>query len=178
MTSRSQQLRRRQRRIFGLSLLIAVLVHVAVFAFSPQFRSNPADVSDGRTSLAPSETGEVHWIDVEFGPPKILLAGGLDRQEPPDRVLQARDVLVSEGALSEDCRPVLHRPLEGIDATVRLEVGRDGRVRATEIAEGSGNACVDEIMVVVAGTLWYHWLPDDEAPPPVELFQPMRVSGS
>jgi len=134
-------------------------------------------VTDGRTSLAPGEAGEVWWIDVEFGPPRILLAGGLERQEPPDRVLQARDVLVSEGALSEDCRPVLHRPLEGIHATVRLEVGRDGRVRATEVAQGSGRACVDEIMIVVAGTLWYHWLPDEQALAPVELFQPMRVSG-
>jgi hypothetical protein len=159
-------------------LVIAALVHVAVFVFSPQFRSDLSDVFGRRASVTAGDGSEVRWLDVDFGPPRIMIRGGLERQEPPDRVLRARDVVVSAKALSAECRWVVREELEEARATVRLEVAWDGRVRHAEIADGSGDECVDQMIVVVAGTLWYHWLPDVDAPAPVELVQPMRLRGA
>ncbi len=178
MMRRSEELRRAHRRILGWSLGVAVLLHAGLFLFSPQFRTVLPDRSSPGSVVAEDQEGEVRWIDVTFGPPTILLSGGVERQEPSDRVLEARAVNIAGIALEAECQWVKRVDLRGRQATVKLQVGSDGRVRQATMVDGSGDSCVDEVLVAVAGTLWYRWLPDAGASAPVDVLQPMEVGTS
>lgn len=178
MSRRGEELRRAHRRIFGWSICAAVVLHVGVFWLSPQFEVVLPDGSRPRTFVPGEDVAELRLIDVTFGPPMILLAGGLERQEPPDRVLEAREVDISGIPREVGCEGLRPGDLHGRRAVIRLRVGPDGRTRQPAVAEGSGDSCVDRVLVAVAGTLWYRWLPDAGAPAPVDLLQPMEVGRS
>ena len=176
MGRRSEELRRTSRRIFGWSLAVAVCLHAALFLFSPQFKVVLPDGMAVRSPEVGREEGEARWVDVSFGPPTIFLGNGVERHEPRDRVLEARAVNIGGISLEPECEGVRSAPLGESRATVNLKVGWDGRVTAARLGEGSGDACVDQLLVAVAGTLWYRWLPDAEASAPVELEQPMVIN--
>ncbi|MEX2531467.1 MAG: hypothetical protein WD960_11905 [Gemmatimonadota bacterium] len=178
MGRRSEELRRTHRRTFGWSLGVAVLLHAGLFWFSPEFRTVLPDRSSVPPKVVGGEEGEVRWVDVTFGPPRILLGDGVERQEPPERVLEARAVNIAGIPLEPECHWARRADLEGSRATVKLKVGWEGRVTEAGLAEGSGDACVDDVLVAVAGTLWYRWLPDAQAPAPVDVLQPMEVRAS
>jgi len=178
MERRSDQLRRTHRRILGWSLGVALVLHAGILWFAPAFRGELPGPSPNRPGLSAVGNGGVAWIDVAFGPPTILLADGGERQEPPDRTLEARGVNISGIALEADCEWVRHADLAGHRATVKLRVREDGRVTVDEVTDGTGHPCVDILLVAVAGTLWYRWLPDAQAPAPVELLQPMELTAS
>jgi hypothetical protein len=175
MESRSEQLRRRHRRIFGWSLAVAAMAHLGVFALFPAFSRAAAefDPSEAETPAvgAPGSTR----INVIFGPPEIRLDGGAVRVEPPDRVLEARSVDITGAWLGRECRWVGREGLGVAEGAVRLDVQSSGRVARAEVVESSGDLCRDRVLVTVAGSLWYRWLPDAETPAPVDLVQPMRA---
>ena len=178
MSDRLRNARSRERRIFGVSLVVAILGHVALFVFSPDFEIDASWLPGGGATMAEGEETRPGRVDVEFRPPVILLGGGEMRMEPPERVLTARGVWVHGEMLSRGCRPVLRTELAATEATVRLVLGADGRVQEAAIAQGAGEACVDELIVAVAGQLRYEWLPDEEVPAPVELLQPLLLRGA
>jgi len=178
MGDRSEELRRRHRRVLGWSMGIAILAHVALFAFSPEFRTVLPGTSPVRAGSDEGGQGELRWIDVTFGPPTIYLGEGVERVEPPERWLQAREVDITGLALDADCQWVRRADLTGTTTSMDLVVAWDGRIADARVADGSGDACVDEVMLAVARTLWYRWLPDDDAPAPVEVLQPMQVTDS
>jgi hypothetical protein len=174
MTSRSAQLRRQQRRVLGWSLAAAVLLHVAVFVFSPTFHADPLVGGDAHADLGDRPGTEARAplaVDVRFGPPRITLPDGSTWTEPPDRVLEADRVV--------DLPPGCSQGMGGEGATatgaVRLRVPPSGRAEVVEVVEGAGNPCADRILSMVAGALWYHWLPDERFPAPVDLVQPLTL---
>jgi hypothetical protein len=176
MQRRTEELRRGHRRVLAWSLGIAVLLHVGVFLFFPHFRTSMPDGFSERPGMVGSGGGQAYWVDVTFGPPLIHLRNGEERQEPPERVLEAREVNVGGASLGSGCGWVQRADLTGISGTARLTVGFDGRVSHAEMEEGSGVDCVDELLVHIASSLLYRWLPDEEAMAPVELAQPMELS--
>lgn len=171
--SRSQRLRRRNRAIFGWSLAVAALIHVALFLVVPDIRTDLMDFASSRLVDGVQELEDVRWVDVRFGPPVIFLADGELRREPPERVLDVQRVDVGGLMTDRACEWTVFAEGETVAGSVRVRVGAGGRVQYQALEESFGNGCVDEVMVAVAEKLWYQWLPDDGAPPPVELVQPM-----
>jgi len=178
MERRSDQLRRTHRRVLGWSLGVALVLHAGTLWFAPAFRGELPGPTSDRPGVSASVNGGAVWIDVAFGPPTILLADGGKRQEPLDRTLEARGVNISGISLESECEWVRRTDLTGHRATVKLRVREDGRATVDEVTDGSGHPCVDDVIVAVAGTLWYRWLPDAQAPAPVELLQPLELTAS
>jgi hypothetical protein len=175
MGLRSEELRTTHRRIFGWSLGAAVLLHVGLFWLAPQLRVVLPDGFSAHSDAPDAADGPVRWVDVTFGPPTILLGDGVARQEPPERVHEVRAVNIAQIPLGPECQWVRGAHLPASRATVQLRVGADGRVTDASLAEGQGASCVSELLVAVAGSLWYRWLPDAEAPAPVDVVQPMEM---
>lgn len=176
MSTRSEELRRRGRRIFWYSMLAAVAVHVLIFAGSPDFETQP--LPDRRGDVIESEPGGAtgtRFVDVFFGPPAIRDAEGVLRKEPPDRVLEARAVDFDGLRLSFDCRERTMDEMVPVTGHVRLSLDAAGSVTEERIEEGSGDPCRDQVLTGIAAKVTYEWLPDDRFPAPVELVQPMRV---
>lgn len=175
MGSRVEELRRRHRRILGWSFALAALIHLGLFVLAPSY-SRLAGERDTSLDTAPAEgaRGTV-LVNVTFGPPSISLEDGTVRLEPPDRVLEARRVNVARTWLGRECQWVRRDGLGSAEGAVRLQVHATGRVARTTVAESSGDVCKDKVLETIAGSLWYHWLPDAEAPAPVDLVQPIRA---
>jgi hypothetical protein len=167
--SRSEQLRERQRRVFRWSLGIAILLHGALFAFV-QFRTEPlAGWDEEEVAEASPGEGRPFYVEVVFGPPEITRPGGGVVRE--DRQLEAdRTVLLPPGC------GVLAQTIEGEPhGRVRLRVRRSGRTDVVEVTQSTGSACGDEVVRMMAGALWYHWLPNERFPAPVDLIQPVTL---
>jgi hypothetical protein len=62
-----------------------------------------------------------------------------------------------------------------VSGQVRLRVGDSGEAALVGVAEGTGNACFDRLLAMVADALQYEWLPDVRFPAPVELVQPVQL---
>ena len=173
--TRAEQLRRQYRRILGWSVVVAIVVHAGIFVMSPdweipRFASvEPQFVDD--EEFVPA----LALIDATFGPPLIRLPDGTIRQEPPNRVLEAKEVDLRGVRWSTECHWVLTEDFGSVDGEVRLEVGEFGLVSRARISRSSGDGCLDQLLVAVAGTLWYRWLPRADAEAPVDLVQPIRV---
>lgn len=173
MKTRSQQLRARGRKIFAWSLAIAAVVHVAVFLLTPGFRTElitSSEIRLERPGGAPD--GPPILLSLFFGPPTITATDGTTRTEPPERVLQAERLVL----FPEDCPPLLLAGDAALRGRVRLRVNPSGRTKVVEVAVSTGNPCGDEVMTIVADALWYHWLPNDDYPPPVDLTQPVTMT--
>lgn len=89
MTTRSQQLRARDRKVLLWALFIAAAVHVAVFVLMPAFRAALLPGSDRETTNAESPVATPAIVSVVFGPPTILLGDSTEVTQPPDRTLHA-----------------------------------------------------------------------------------------
>ena len=170
MKSRSEQLRERHRRVFQWSLGVAILLHGALFAFL-QFRGEPLAASEEGEEIAEGSPGEGRpfYVEVVFGPPEITRPDGELVRE--DRRLEASRTVLLPPACG-----VLAQTREGEPhGRVRLRVSRSGRADVVGVTESTGSACGDEVVRMMAGALWYHWLPSERFPAPVDLIQPVTL---
>lgn len=169
MKSRSEQLRERHRRIMGWSLVGAVAVHAVAFLLMPAFRAEPLGGADPPLDTIGVAGGANAEVEVLFGPPTISAQDGTDWTEPPERVLPAERAV----RLDPDCVALITGDRMPLRGRVRLRVKASGRVDVLGLPESTGDACGDRIAKEVAGDLWYHWLPNDRFPAPVDLVQPV-----
>ena len=171
MEQRANTRRRRENRTVFVGLGVAVLLHVAAFAFVGWNRTGPEwSLDRSSVTLEPASwTGTP--VDVFFGPPRIYRPDRTLAHEPDDRVLEAARLLgMPPTCLSRDIPPAA--PGSG---EVRLIVNEDGRIDHVAMTRSTGDTCWDAVAVRVAGQLWYRWLPSDEFPAPVEVLQPITV---
>lgn len=172
MRTSHRQHRSHYRRILGWSLAVAVAAHIAIFALSPDFEVEPLDGS--RSEVVAAEANQrtpSTALEVLFGPPVITTADGSALREPPDRILRAARV-TELPMLCLHLATDLRVPQSG---AIRLSVNSMGHAAVIEVAESTGNACVDTILANTADALRYHWLPDDRFPAPVQLVQPVTL---
>ena len=173
MESRSEELRRRHRKILRWSLAVAVVAHVLVLWFTPLYRSDwgrgsGTELVDG----APPPPFGGLAVDVIFGPPAIVDSVGARAQEPAWRFLSASRVLPSPVGCG------MHDWFEREYATGRVEmiVGASGRPDSIRLERSSGERCWDAVMSGLASDLLYRWLPSDRFPAPVTVYQPVTVT--
>jgi len=169
MRSRAAELRERHRRVFRISLGAAILIHVAVFALWPAFRTEPFPGSDREPQADGGGDGEPVYVQLLFGPPEIFERNGQLFRET--RRLEADHVL----PLPLECVAPgreLRLPARG---RLQLRVWKSGRADVTELVESSGSECGDAVITAGADALHYHWLPNERFPAPVELIQPVTL---
>jgi hypothetical protein len=174
MESRAKELRARGRRIFWFSMVGAGVIHGAIFIGLQRHHVDVSLESAIRDEVE-GESRILDFIDVHFGPPEIFRDDGTIWQEPPERVLEARNVELLEINLPPECGSSERRGIVPAQARLRLELNAAGRVTNAELAPATGNPCRDGMMTAIAERLWYHWLPNRAFAAPVELIQPMMV---
>jgi hypothetical protein len=174
MESRAQELRARSRRIFWFSMVGAAVIHGVILVALQRHQVDVSLESAIRDEVE-GESGILNFVDVHFGPPEILGDDGTTWQEPPERVLEARNVELLEINLPPECGTRERRGIVPAQARIRLELNAAGRVAKAELAPTTGNSCRDGMMTAIAERLWYHWLPNRTFAAPVELIQPMTV---
>ncbi len=172
MNSRSEMLRRRDRKVFGWALAVAVALHVAVFVLFPGFRfrvfhAGEVELGSGSRSGSPAVS-----VEVVFGAPTITDHAGVEWPEPPEHILEAGRVVPVPG----ECASAIGRTRLPVTGSVRLIVGGSGRASVAHMVQSMGEPCADEIMKVVAEALRYLWLPSERFPNPVDLVQPVTLT--
>lgn len=171
MTSRSTELRRSERRVYRVSLGIAFVVHGAAFGLVAWSHAGP-QWSPGQDSV---QLEEGSWtgtpVDVFFGPTRILESDGTLAEEPPDHILEAARIL----HMPPECLAREIPPSAPGSGQVRLTVNSSGRIDAAALDQSTGDSCWDLVAVRVARDLWYHWLPNEQFPAPLEVLQPVTV---
>lgn len=171
MSRRAQERRQRENRRLWTGLAIAVGLHVAALGLVRWSGSGPEWSPDHDTVTLESNSWTGTPVDAFFGPPKIFRPDGTIAEEPPDRVLKAARLLgMPPTCLSREVPP--SAPGSG---QVRLTVNAIGRIEAVSLDRSTGDSCWDAVAIRVAGDLWYHWLPNERFPAPVELLQPITV---
>jgi hypothetical protein len=173
--SRSTRLKRQGRWSLFAGLVLAAVVHATVLLFSPSFEAE-RHVREFGFGSEPDSVG-VTWrfLEVEFHPPQIELLDGSLWQEPPERFLHAEVVDIGNIQLSRPCQRTeidWERPRVG---TVSVEVTASGRVASADVHRSSGDSCVDEVLVAIAASVWYQWLPNDRFSAPVRVVQPIHA---
>ena len=166
--------RRKERRVYGWGLAAAVALHVVAFLLVPAFRSETPHDPSLDPLWGAAAAGAPVVVDVLFGPPTITAADGLARTEPPDRFLEADRLVL----MPEDCAVLAAERQAPFHGSVQLRVKASGRVDVAGMVESTGASCVDAVLQTVAGDLWYHWLPDERFPPPVDVTQPMSLTAT
>ncbi len=147
--------------MLAYSLGIAALAHFAVFfIWSPEFEVEFSRATVVRRSPAEESPKASTFVEVSFGPPEIVTASGAVSREPPDRTLQAGRVI----QLPIRCAGLAHWGSTPSSGRVRLRVNAAGRVDEAQLTQGTGDSCADQVIMSVAGSLWYHWLPNDRFP--------------
>ena len=176
--SRASELRRRHQRILWWSFGVAVLIHMAVFALNPGWVREQLTWFTVHSFQDPNEDRSLAMVDVSFLPPEIFRPDGSLRREPSDRFLEAEEVDLRGIQWSQGCEWVEADRPALVEGEVQLEVRGSGRVRGARIARSSGDGCLDEMLVAIAGALWYRWIPNDTTPAPVKLLQPIVVEAA
>ena len=169
MPSSLPERRRRDRRIVGIGVAVAAVLHVVALVVLPGLpipEEVPAELEVDRSKAV---GGRSIPLDVFFGPPTIEDASGRPSLEPPTRVLSTERIVF----LPASCRVRIQGTNEVFSGSVRLDVLASGRVEVMGVEQSTGAACADEVLTRVAGDLWYRWLRNDKFPPPVRLTQPM-----
>lgn len=174
--TRSRELRRRNRRVLAASMAVAAAIHAVVLLGFPDLRTDVPSTTEVELEGAPDLFATWNWVDATFGPPEIIAEDGTVWFEPPDRVLETQNVDLSRSRLPEACRGRTRDSVVPGSGRVRLLLAASGRVVYTEASGTSGDPCLDGLIRVVASSLWYHWLPNDRFPAPVELIQPVTLS--
>lgn len=175
--TRSEELRRRSRRVFAISFAVAVVVHVAILFGVPSFRIRLLGPS-GTEADIDAVTATWQRFDVSFGPPEISAPDGSVHVEPAGRVLEADNVKISDLRQPLSCDGRTVASIVPTSGRVRLQVNESGRVAAAEITRSTGDACRDEILTNIASALWYQWIPNDQFPAPLDVVQPLSVAES
>lgn len=168
---RTDELRKRDRRVLRWSLGVAAALHVAVFVLFPAFRVEVLSTPDLELDTVGVAGVANATVEVLFGPTIVRLADGSGWEAPSDRVLSAdRDV-----RLPEECLHLAGEERPPMTGRVGLRIKASGRVDVMGLASGTGDPCADGVLSEVAGALWYHWLPNDRAPAPVLVEQPVTL---
>jgi len=173
MTTRSQQLRARDRKVLLWALFIAAAIHVAVFVLMPAFRATPVTGSDRDTTSAEAVVASPAIVSVVFGPPTILIGDSAEVTQPPDHTLRASRAV----QLSTQCAWLANNLPSPLIARFRLRVAVTHEAKDVRLVETSGNVCADDALVDATRDLVYHWLPDARFRAPVQLVQPVALVG-
>lgn len=152
-------------------LAIAVVLHAAAFGLVRWSHSGPEWSPDTEAVTLEQNSWTGTPVDAFFGPPRIFRPDGTTAEEPPDRVLAAARLL----GMPPICLSRAIPPSAPGSVQVRLTVNARGRINAVSVEQSTGDTCWDAVAMRIAGDLWYHWLPSDQFPAPVELLQPMTV---
>jgi hypothetical protein len=171
MGRRSEEVRRRDRRILAWSLAAAALVHVAIFALAPSIRVEPFGGSDVELDTTGVAGGANATVKVLFGSPTIVVADRAAWTAPPERVLTAE----REVHLRDDCFGLATEGRTPASSRVGLRIRASGRVDVLGVVSSSGDACADQVLKEVAADLWYHWLPNERFEAPVDVEQPVTL---
>jgi hypothetical protein len=171
MKTRAERLRDKHRKIMLWSLAMAVVLHIALFALSPTFRTEPLNAPDLQLAPPIPAQGTLGLVDILFGPPTIHRPDGSTWTEPPDRFLEAERLV----QLPPDCEALGHPDQEPLTGKIRLRVYSSGRVSVLELEGNTGDPCGDRALTDVASALLYHWLPNERFPAPVEVTQPVEI---
>ena len=171
MRSRSEELRREQRRVFGVSLLIAVVFHVVVFLTFPGLRAEILSTPDMELDTTGVAGGANAWVDLLFGPTVVKLEPEGEWIAPPERFLEADRPI----RLSDRCLGLASEDQGRLSARVGLRIKASGRVDVLGVVSGTGSRCADDILSEAAGALWYHWLPNDDFAAPLLVEQPVTL---
>jgi len=171
MGRRSEELRKRDRRILAWSLAAAALVHVAVFALAPSIRVEPLGGSDVELDTTGVAGGANASVRVFFGAPTVVIADRAAWTAPPERVLSAE----REVRLPDDCFGLASEARTPIGSRVALRIRASGRVDVLGLVASSGDRCADQVLKDVAADLWYHWLPNERFEAPVNVEQPVTL---
>lgn len=177
--TRSAELRARNRTVYFWSFTVAALAYVVVlFVWAPTFEIESLDGTPIQQRSTVQFAESPTFVEVLFGPPEISGADGTVWQEPGERVLEIGRLL----ELPPECSASLasgqvREPAFGF---VRLRVLVDGHVDvdSVELTQSTGDACGDRVIAAVADALWYHWLPNERFPAPVDLIQPIMLERS
>lgn len=155
-------------------MLAAGVIHATLIVMLYRLQADvPAEVV-----IQDEENGEaviLGFVDVHFGPPEIFLPDGTTWNEPRERVLDVRNFDLLEVHLPEACYDGPQRGLVPAEARLRLELNVLGRISDAKVESSEGDACRDGMLTAIAESLWYHWLPNEEFPAPVDLIQPVRM---
>lgn len=170
---------RRSNVIFALSFLVALGVHLVILLRGPIFEVEIPEADPGPPAMDVQidvvDVGSL--LDVTFLPPVILAADGSLRPEPPERVLEAQQVDASDTLGSSACAGRARDSIVPFSGRVHVRVNQHGRVIRAEVRESLGDPCRDRLIAEISGSVWYRWLPNEEHPAPVDLIQPVRVTG-
>ncbi|MGD2069185.1 MAG: hypothetical protein PVI57_10970 [Gemmatimonadota bacterium] len=170
--TRSEELRRRHRKILGWSLGLAAVAHLAVLFLTPPFETVPLPASGSEREESDSSRAVSAEVDILFGPPVIWSHDGSLWPEPPERHLEARRGVQLPALCAGLARPA-RAPVRG---RVRLRVSSTGQAEVMRLTESSGDLCADRVLTDVANSLLYRWLPNERFPAPVELLQPVTLT--
>jgi len=169
--SRSQRLRRRDRKVFYWSLVAAVAIHVAVVLLVPTFHPESVPVPEAETEPGRPVLARPILVQAVFGPPTLAGPEEHSWTEPPERVLDAQRLVLLEGS----CMALARNNGPAVRGELRLHVGWAGHARVLHVTESTGYACSDEVLKELGGALRYHWLPNERFPAPLELDQPIQL---
>jgi hypothetical protein len=164
--------------LFALSFLIALGVHLALLLRDPTFELEVPENYLGPSAMqVPVDSGNIGPLfNVSFLAPEIFARDGTLRPEPPERVLEARHIDLSEPLGSDACGGRDPDSVFPVAGQVQVRVNEHGRVVSVEVRETTGNRCRDAIIAGIARSVWYRWLPNEDYPAPVELIQRMSVT--
>lgn len=169
MRSRAEELRKQHRKVLAWALAAAAVFHVGLFLLHPGLRSEATWTANARLEGVDAVGGAA--VDVRFGPPRITAPDGTVVQEPPERRLQVVRLM----RLPANCDVLHQTPELLVRGSVRIRVDPGGYAKAVEVAESTGHACADQVIMRLAGDLQYHWLPSERFPAPVDLVQPVTL---
>ena len=172
MSTRTTEMRRRERRVWIWSLTAAVVLHVIVFVLWPAWTVEPFPFSELELRSGSGDSGPSVYVDVIFGPPEIFEENGSVSVEPPHRVLRATRIL----GVPTSCVALSQEGVTPAEGRVRLRVFYDGHAEVLDLVKTSGNDCADEVITAAANALRYLWLPNERFPAPVDLIQPVTLT--
>lgn len=150
----------------------ALAIHVAVFLLTPSFRTELLTSQEIRLGPSGGSFEIPVLLALHFGPPTLTAPDGTAHREPPERVLDVERLV----AFPEECAPFQGNGASALHGSVRLRVNPSGRTKVVDTEVSTGNPCGDEVMQIVAEALWYHWLPNDRYPAPVDVEQPITMA--
>ena len=174
MATRAEELRRQHRRVYGASLLIAVVLHVVAFITFPGLRGEVIVTPDLELDTVGNVGVANAWVDLLFGPTEVRIAGDAHWTAPPERFLEADRPI----RLPDRCLHLAGNTQPRRVARVGLRIKPSGRVDVLGMVSGTGSSCADDIIAEAAGALWYHWLPNDRFPAPLDVEQPVTLVGT
>ncbi len=172
MSTRGDELRKKQNKILAWSLAFAAVFHAALFLLWPTMTVEPLPVTDTPILAAVPIVGPALMVDVHFGPPRIFESDGAVSVEPPERVLETSRIL----SVPTGCQNLVGQGRTPARGRVRLRVVASGHTLVDGIEESTGDKCADQVILTLANDLLYRWIPSERFPAPVDLIQPVTLT--